>query len=413
MPFTADRWFVPDQVYKKLISDYAVVAKSTSVVREQILSTNESPHISNALDSFMSEYDRVYGEPCYEFDVDGRLVYADVDDEDPAHKERIYKWAKEIPIEQESEKTIAAKKKILDAWVEGFLTEGIGREEWTREGLEQYAKHNLKLLTSWGVLSYPQLVSEILKAKSLESKKEILAVMSDQIGRPTKRPVMLLIKMIDSKQTTKIGETEGWVIGYDFIKELLVIKPFFSREISRPLRYHREISHPLGGKWHGEVAQDGVSFSGTLQEFVKAYIELGKAVDAGSPIDADSQDDRFKMLVHTVAAQWIREFGALEAVYGSDFHDDLLAINDATKKIDKAMVNIKFPVVEKNDSDAGQPFESILGIVQSEEANLRNFAIAAREKGEEKIAQNTAKLYDRIEKLLKAFNDNPSTDLEL
>ncbi|MCJ1468652.1 hypothetical protein MMC07_007281 [Pseudocyphellaria aurata] len=415
MPSTADRWFVPDQLYKKLISDYALVAMSTSAVREQILFTNKSPrHISDAMDTFMSEYNRVYGEPCYEFDVDGRLVYADVDDEDPAHKERIYKWAKEIPIEQESEKTIAAKKKVLDAWIEGiYVTEDIDGKEFSREGLKQGAQQDLKLFISRGVL-YPLLISEILQAKSLESKEEILDVMSDQIGRPTKRPVMLLIKMIDSKQTTKVGETKGWAVGYDFIKELLVIKPFYSREISHPLCFHREISHPLGGKWHGEVAQDGVSFSGTLQEFAKAYIELGKTVDAASPVDAGSG---FKLLVHTVAAQWIHRFRLdLGPVYGSDFRDDLLALRDATVKIKNAMDKIALPLAGKNEenrSDAGQAFESILRVVQSQETDLRQLALAAREQGKEKIARNIAGIYGHVEEMFKYFHDDPCKDFDL
>ncbi|MCJ1469883.1 hypothetical protein MMC07_008527 [Pseudocyphellaria aurata] len=425
MSSTADRWFVPDQVYDNLISDYAVVGKSTFAVRENILYPNEwSSHISDAGDTFMSECALVYYEPCYAFAVNGRLVYADVDDEDPAHKERIYgEWAKEIPIEQESENTISVKKKVLDACVEGlyrfYFTKVINRDDEdevprSREDREPWARQDLERFISTGVIN-DVIVSEILTAKSLEDKEEILDVMSDQIGRLTKRPVMLLIKMIDSKQTTEVDETKGWAIGYDFIKELLVIKPFVSKEGS----------HPLGGKWHGEVAEDGVSFSGTLQEFVKAYIELGKTVDAGSPVDADSQDHGFKMLVHTVAAEWIYWFKAdLEAVYGSDFYDDVLAIEYACVKIKKAMEQIELPVVEKNKedgsdaghpfgSDAGKPFESILYKVQCDDSDLRSFALAARENGEEKIAQNIATLYNHIEKLLQAFIDDPSMDLEL
>lgn len=407
MSSTAERWFVPDQEYYESISDYALVGQSTSAVRMVILFTNEMRfHISYAEDTFMSEYYRVYDEPCYEFAVKGRLVYADVDDGDPAHKEKIYgEWAKEIPIEQESEKTIAAKKKFLDACVEGFYpTKDINRddgEDVPRKDRERWTQNDLKTLIWKGVIKAP-IVSQILTAKSVEDKEEILNIMSDQTGRPTKRPVMVLINMIDSKQTTEVGETKGWAIGYDFIKELLVIKPFDSREGS----------HPLGGKWHGEVDPDGVSFSGTPLEFAKAYIELGKTVDAGS------QDDGFKMLVHTFAARWIHRFGAdLAAAYGSDFHDDLLAMKVATVKIKKAMEEIKFPVVEKNKkedgSDATQPFWSMLCMVQSAEGDLRTDAVAAKEQGEEKIAQNIAKLYEHIEKLLKAFNNDPSMDLEL
>ena len=127
------------------------------------------------------------------------------------------------------------------------------------EERERRTQERLNLLIARGRLE-EAINSRILIANSVEEKQELLNLMSGQIMRRTKRPVLTLVSMVNSKQTTEVGETKGWVTGYDFIKDLVVIKPFVSKKGK----------HPLGAKWYGDVAQDGVSFSGTPQEFAKA-----------------------------------------------------------------------------------------------------------------------------------------------
>ncbi|MCJ1268422.1 hypothetical protein MMC22_008310 [Lobaria immixta] len=403
MSSTADRWFVPDREYHRSISDYALVHQSAASVREQILDTDDAPsRIVDAEDTFMTEYYRLGFEPCYDFAV-ARLVYADVDDENPSHKEYVNEWTKETSIESDSEETAKFIKELVKALVDQwFPREDFPPEEneenTPEDDRERWTLRDLKWLARRGLLE-SHIVSRILTAKTVEEKEQILNLMSSQIKFPTKRPVLALIDMIDSKQTTEIGETEGWVIGYDFIKELLVIKPFGSKGGN----------HPLGARWYGEVAQDGVSFSGTLQEFTTAYIELGKTVEAGN------QDDGFKMLVHTLAAEWMHPFETeLETVYGAEFHADLLAVKEAMEKIKQAMEEIKFPAVEKNkkvNESETQPFSWLLNMIESEEATIRDAAVDAKERGQEKIAQNAAKLYESIHKQIKAFIENPDLDL--
>ncbi|MCJ1461439.1 hypothetical protein MMC07_000036 [Pseudocyphellaria aurata] len=93
--------------------------------------------------------------------------------------------------------------------------------------------------------------------------------------------------MVDSRQATEKGESKGTL-------------------------FSKEENHPLGRKWHCNVANDSVSFSGTPSEFTKAYIDFGKAVEAGN------KDDGFKKLVHTSAADWIDRFSRdLGSAYGA------------------------------------------------------------------------------------------------
>lgn len=399
MASTADRWFGPE--FDLSIDDYALVGQSAISVREALLETDNAVHrISLDPDAtFMTEYDFLNRIPrpdsmarCYDFGVHGRLVYADVDDQDPAHKEKINELAKMIPIEEESEKTTEIKNELVN------LYSDVGYSQLSQDERERWTLKDIDLLSRQGLLE-ERIFSHILAAKSVEEKEEILNFMSGQTKNPAKRPVLSLVNMIDSKQTTDVGETEGWVTGYDFIKDLLVIKPFVSKEDN----------HPLGAKWHGDVAQDGVSFSGTPQDFAKAYVELGKSVDAGNSVDG------FKMLVHTFAARWIDHFGtAFVTVYGKEFYADLLAVKEATGKIKKAMEEIKFPVVQKNTKRHGfefEPFFWMLSMIELEESIIRDAAADASNRGDEKIARNAAKLYESIHKQIEAFIENPSTDL--
>ncbi|MCJ1468664.1 hypothetical protein MMC07_007293 [Pseudocyphellaria aurata] len=467
MSSTADRWFVPDEVYDASNNDYALVRQSTVVVRTAILIADGGPYRTPDLDeTFLTQL--YHYRRCYDFAVEGRLVYADVDDEDPTHMETVYgEWAKEISIEQESKRTVVAKKKLVKACFYPFPppSEFFQDDEENKPSDEDYTPSDEVCMpsdevhTPWDEhkrnrriarkddLGYYDLkgtindsvVSLLLTTKSVQDKKEMLNIKSGQSRRPTKRPVIALIDMVDSRQATEKGESKGWVTGYDFIKELLVIKPFVSKGGN----------HPLGGKWHGNVANDGVSFSGTPSEFTKAYIEFGKAVEAGN------KGDGFKMLVHTSAADWIDRFGRdLGSAYGAELH---FALAEAMAKIEEAMNKIKFPAVKKTEREQrgkpiyrtvmaddtpfhrtlmedckllrrtvmadgtsvhrtlmadGKPFHLTLLAMNLGEARIRAAALDAKEQGDEQTARNTAKLYGHIHTLLEAFEQNPSMDLD-
>ena len=113
--------------------------------------------------------------------------------------------------------------------------------------------------------------------------------------------------------------------------------------------------------------------------------------------------------MQTVAARWIDVFGKdLVAAYGTEFQTDLLAVNEATGKILKAMEEIKFPAVQKNEKP-GYEIEPLLwlqSVIETEEAGIRDAAVDAKERGEEKVAQDAAKLYENVLKQIKDFNDS-------
>lgn len=410
MSSTADRWFVPDHEYFKSIRDYAVIGWSATDVRDCLdLKDKSRLHFTDEDATFMTEYDPpdVWDlqviERLYNFGHPGRLLYADVDDKDPAHKAKVYgEIAKEIPIEEKNEKTTEVMKqlvkKLAPIW---YKQKDVpeDQKESAQEENERKALNRLEGLIEKELVT-PRIASCILTAKTVEEKKEILNLFSGQTSHRTKRPVLSLISMIDRK-TTEMDKTVGWVTAYDFIKDLLLIKPFVSKAGK----------HPLAEKWYGDVAQDGVSFCSTPQDFTKAYIQWEKTVDAGKA----NEHDGYKMMVHTRAAEWIYHLGIIfETVYGSEFHADHLALKEAIAKIKEAMEQLKFPIVEKDETDRKfdfLPMRCLLDELESDESWIRGTALEAREKGEEKIAQNAAKLYESIHEQIKAFIENPSMDL--
>lgn len=391
MSSTATRWFVPDQEFHRTINDDAVVGQTATSVFADLSKTDNAPtRIIGANDTFFTEYHRLHSERCYDFAVQGQLVYADVDDENPEHKEKIDEWAKAIPFEEETSRTKLIKKELLlwavDKSVSNYHPDEYGwyvneEDRWTRK--ESWILKDLQMFLFKGFLE-PSLISRILTATIAEEKEDILYMMSGQMQHPIKRPVLALIDLIDSKQTTEVGETKGWAIGFDFVKELLIIKPFLSKAGT----------HPLGAKWYGAVAQDGVSFCGTLEEFAKAYIELGESVGA------DANHNGFKLLVHTLAAEWMDGLGS-----------DLYTVHDielrkAERNIWEAMMSIPFPAVQKTkkeDAKSIEPFVQLLSTIERQEIALRDSAVEAEKQGDAETAQNAAKLYESIHGQIKAF----------
>lgn len=272
----------------------------------------------------------------HSFSPEGRLLCADVNDKDPAHQEKVYsKTSEEITVEEKSE----IMKQLVERLAPPiYYKQGDAPEDEKNVAQEKRKRYTVTLMDLEELVEKKSLttsiISCILTAKTVKEKEEILNLFSGQTSYPTKQPVGLWISLIDSNQKNEAGEAEGWVTGYDFIEDLLHIQRFVVKE--------GEISFPE--KSNGEVAQDGVSFCGTPQNFLKAYIEWGKLFDFSNA----NYHDGFKMMAHTRAAKWIDFFGAsFDSVYGPEFRADRLAIQEPMAKVKKAIAEeINFPMLE-------------------------------------------------------------------
>lgn len=349
MPSTADRGLVLSHEYSNSVHAYIGIGFSTRDLHDGL---SMKGHKQSCIDHGAA-FSVMYDPPntfdpnliiwLYSFGPQGQLSCPDVEDKDAAHQEKVHsKISEEIPVEEKSEETSEIMKQLLKKlappiyYKQGDVPED--EKDLAQEKRERYTVTlmDLKELVREKSLT-TSIISCILTAKSVEEKEEILNLFSGQTSYPTKQPVRLLISLVDSNQTNEVGEAQGWITAYDFIEDLLLMKRFVMKE--------GQISCPETS--HGDVAQDNVSFSGTSQDFVKAYIEWGKTFDFSNA----NHHDGFKMMAHTRAAKWIDFFGAgFESVYGPEFHADLLALQEPMAKVKKVITEeITFPILETID----------------------------------------------------------------
>ena len=365
--------------------DYAVVGEPAENVSQEIFAyDNETKHewaedIKTHHD-WLSRLD--FWSGCYGFSTPGKLIYADVDDKDPSHQQEVYgKLAKEPDLAEETKEAATAAKELVD-----FLNAGLDSEDQSPALFVEAMRA--------GELE-PEIVDYLLQVKDKEGTQMLLNVLSRQSKRKTPRPVMILVGMIDKAQTDKRGLTEGWAIGYDFLKGFLIIKSFCSKKDQ----------HPLGETWYGNVSDDGISFKGTPAVFAQNFVNLG------NQIGSSTGNNGLGLLVHTFVANWIlRQWKGLSNVEPNVWTKEFKkSIKDAKKKIEAILEGLTVAVKEKT----GEPklpmdaFEALEKKLTNEDGFFRLSALEAREKGNKEAAQNAAVFYERLVKDLKSFNENP------
>ena len=393
---TAKRWFIPDSKFDTITEDYAVVGESAARISLDLLTYDyETVHKyaerSETLRDCLNN--NVLGLGSYgSIGEGGILVYADVNEADPEHKKKVYGvWANELYLDVDDEEKNA---KILELWEK---LENGNKNTWKAE-YEGWLEDAFAATFRSGKLDH-MLMEGLIQLKDKEDIQVLLKFISGQAKRKTPRPVMLLVGMVDKAKTDKRGLTEGWAIGYDFLKRILIIKPFTSK------KGH----HPLGETWHDKAADDGVSFKGTAALFADNFVKLGPQVGEKPKIDD------CKLMVHAVVANWIVEhwegFSAMEPEKWTDKFEE--SIGDANAKVLDSLSKRTMSITEKNGGwKCRMPsFNRLAHELAIQEARFRYDALEAREEGNEKAAQNAAEFYERMVKEVKAFNDNPDNQI--
>ena len=75
---------------------------------------------------------------------------------------------------------------------------------------------------------------------------------------------MLLLVLMDIKQITAMGLTEGYAMTLEFADDWLWIRPFYSEKDTRP----------LAGTWSTGVGDDDIDYEGPCLYFAECEIEL-------------------------------------------------------------------------------------------------------------------------------------------
>ena len=437
---TATKWLVPDAEWYALEYDYAVVKGLRSLIRREINEGNNDYPAALSDGSIFPIYfsQLIHGqslwEGYYDFATTGRMLWADVDDSKPEHEKEVQEASKAtVELDAEGGPHAALWKEAMD-----ILRKERAPHHHKEEDDEEAKNQEVEFLESqsyWiqrGELR-PALLNVILTHfKEPEKKQQMIEVVTDQARNAFKRPLMILVGLVDSVQTPARGEKKGWTVGYDIVKDLLICKPFSSSKGR----------HPLGGSWYADVVEDGVSFSMSPKVFLEEFLKLGYTLNAklengeikektateqekkdGEEPDLETSDTvfAFRLAVHTVTAKFILKHwpGFVKSQPDTSAEEAaalLTKVKDTKIKIKKTLRKIQIPLVAKAETADKKlcvcAVEQMEGELEEEEDYLRRAAIVAKEQGHERVAENLAVLYEKVMGLIKAFNEDPEKDLE-
>ena len=411
----ASRWFFrPDHEFLASLGDYAVVQKTSTEVR------HAKTHVDNGCyrrglnqNSFADVLLKLPANPCYSFAHDGQLVYADVDDENAKHKEDVYgSIAEEAPLKSVSDDVKVARKYLIEHLAKKWFQ----HERGSNAHRCRMAQDRLFSMLRDGEID-DSIIRYIICAPNETKMQVLLNIVSGQSQRSTQRPVLVLIGLIDDMQSTEMGVTKGWKIGYDFMKGTLIIKPFLSTKDK----------HPLGSYWYTPAkGDDDISFQDTPGTFVTNYAHQAPNqtnVDRNAPQPL-AIPAAFKALVHTVAAKWIARHW--KRLFSTE--ENLEAFKKAILSNTVALTTIKFPVTKKTgplpfvnpdsvpeeDHDASgrgnwivDAYVRIQDILEKEEPQIRDVALRAKEAGDHYAADRIAGAWSDMWYRLTSINEGP------
>jgi len=455
---TAASWMVPDDEYYTKTEDYALVGESANIIRSELYQANN--YVAEPLSRPLYYGEILHlqrHEPAYGFvDPSGHMIYADVDDSNPSHERDIKELrSKERKLEdawehRDAKMADAARALCIyleDAWKGRFPPHTAEKapfleEAWRRQRPESAQDERMPpdalqaMFHEWkqgqafehfeDMAAHRQTPdSKVLKyifGAGHEHREALMHMISGQTLSPTKRPVMLLVDMFDSRQSPMPGVKTGWVIAYDLLNQNIVIKPFYSDKDH----------HPLTSSWNHPVVDDGVSYVSTPSEFIKAYHLLAKSVpntcihdyidiESGGHLRPKEPSLAFRMLVHSLAAKWVLRHWPDLIGHWCETPEESTSLfqftQDDCKQIRIYLQQIHYPMVAKTKPAEMEkkvvvgPFADLEWTLEEMEDYFRAGAVGAQEIGEEKIAKNMAVLYEKIMEMVKAFNQNPRGDI--
>ncbi|KAL8691518.1 MAG: hypothetical protein Q9224_004160 [Gallowayella concinna] len=399
---TASKWFVPDEEFLVRTEDYAVVGCPATWVKTHLLDTYD------ALVVDVADHPCMYGD-IFGYDHGERLVYADVDRDNQKHQNISQEIAKGGFLEEDIDRETT--KKLFDALSvirrRDIDSEDSVEDTQPRTKREQRAARIERTLKQTGYVTR-RMIDYVLQLEGEENRRKALAVLSRQNLRKIQRPVMLLIGMIDKFSA---GVREGWLIGYAFNANNIIIKP-----------YHADkTQHPLAERWDVELPDDGISFRGRPSAYVSKLLEAYKEIQKVQS-DKDLEDPLYshRMEVYTSAIEWItdhwRALASIEQVDGDVPMTDggLLALNNMIVRLPEVMPDKpyhKTPHLQETLANGMNTLQVMQKILEDNEGSVRLDALMAKQDGKEVTAQKVAKLYGELLEKLQQFNEDPENAL--
>ena len=396
---TADRWFGPDP------EDYALVNIPEAEVRANLNDYDNAIRVLPDKDFYFSHCLEADGGGLYNYTFSPSscpLIYADVDDTKPEHKEMLKKRATQEDLCQPNAEFASRRQKFIQALIDGhesgpfdrLLTPGLK----SKLRAHYTSRFDAHILNSCAVED--ETAKLLFGLESAQDKQDLLEMVSGQHLKETKRPVMLLICMIDTHQTTTYGCTEGYAAALDVPKDQLIIRPFRSDKDT----------HPLTKPWTTEVPDDGISIVSSAYYFAyRFYVMVSRP---------ESEYNDFKLMVYSQVIQYFLKFWEYiidpKLLTHKSASKIRINVEEAYTKVLERLSRIPFPVKQKEwllPPGGLVAFRQLEMDLKRVEPDLRKQAIEGKSDGQDQVAENAAIVYEKITKLIQDFNADPSGDL--
>ena len=402
---TMQRWSSSDAKWEAVIEDYALVNYSASTTRRLIDAANHRTRYSQAgvakpCKCFPEASNDQLDCCVYEFMPDQGcvLIYADVDDTEPEHKQMLAKKVlTEEPLEEEDIRCAGIRKRsIANLQRLGFPRE----ESLTSEDPRKVVTLHLDNHVFSGPRNLDRnLTRTLFELKSPAERQLFLYMVSRKDRVKEKRPLILLIHMINTEETTMPDSITGYAIGFDVLQGQLIIRSFYSDKCT----------HPLTSPWTPVDPGDEISFYGTPLEFAHEFFrELPESRDP---------DLHIKLLVHAHAVKFLLDHwdGLFRTVISSEDAASLRkeVCNLHTKRIEITKA-YRFPVKEEfGDITPAvlQNFQDIRNTLLDREKAFKDNALKAKRDDKEKVAENAAKAYEKLMSTINLFIEDPTKEL--
>ena len=220
---TSQRWLLPDLKWKAIIEDYALVNCSASRIRGSINTANNNK--GYLLDRVAGPCECFAGGPksglecCYAYTFMAEkkyiLIYADVDDTKPKHKQMLAEraWTEELLVEEETQYAAVREDFIASLPDSDESLRKFRERSKDRKQPEKIEDIFFEVCLHHGGL-HPDLKIKdfLLGLESPRDRQRFLQMFSGKTRVKHKRPIMLLIRTIDTERTTVPDSTGGYAI---------------------------------------------------------------------------------------------------------------------------------------------------------------------------------------------------------
>ena len=233
---------------------------------------------------------------------------------------------------------------------------------------------------------------------SPEERQLFLHMVSGHTRVKDKRPLILLIRMINTEQTTMPDSITGYAIGFNVLEGRLIIKSFYSDKCT----------HPLTSPWTPAIQRDEISFYGTRLEFAYEFVpELP---------ESRGSDLHIKLLVHEHAVSFLLDHwdGLFRFVISSEDSASLRnKVYIFRAKRTEIIQAYRFPVKQKVGEITPavvENFQDLRDTLLDREKGFKDNALRAKRDGKEQVAENAAKAYEKLLGIINAFIEDPTKE---